>query len=396
MLCYDIACIVFPYCDLDALFIWQLLSHKERKRVSERVSELIGASTKLTSYQTRTLKHLQISPRPFHLKFMLERKCCICKERYCGGLYPTFGLPAHDTCVRPLLVNTYYLREKVKNIDEMLLHIPFVTLNGYIRGSHLPSSMDSRHSTYNVVWRSPHPCVPLSLTAKGYIHDAEEEELLPSPTPLPEPPKKKIKREKAQWASNFESAAAQNPDFTFKSFRAANNRVPKELRPYIRNCRVADQAVVLLLQVLKYHNDIPPSLRSLTFIPESTNERIEYIRDFHTQIPEDFHARIFDRSTSLLLIQSWINEIVPILPQNFARKCFDHSDIEAVKRKIQAVEQKRLRDEQMIQQRKMRRPQKTCCICITSPAAADCVYGLCKHCCHKKGEICERHSMPRH
>jgi hypothetical protein len=73
------------------------------------------------------------------------KKCVICKRKRTGE-YTPYGLYAHNSCERPLLINTYYTPSYISE-HYVLTKLPFKSLLGYMRPTR-------EQYWYNVVWKN--------------------------------------------------------------------------------------------------------------------------------------------------------------------------------------------------------------------------------------------------
>ena len=86
-----------------------------------------------------------------------ERRCCVCMRAYRGRVDACFGTYTHPDCRRNETRNTYYATTSVDGL-------PTECLTGYNRGN-------GGEYAYDVVWWSPHWCIPRQHTVGG-VDDA--------------------------------------------------------------------------------------------------------------------------------------------------------------------------------------------------------------------------------
>lgn len=111
----------------------------------------------------------QVSYVPLAIASLVQQKCGVCHKRFRAACHPTFGLLVHKDCVRPFLINTYYIRADYSLTEsDFEDHVPLHTLksNGWFN-----------EYEYNVVWKDcKHGLVPYSWTSEYIINDLCKEQ----------------------------------------------------------------------------------------------------------------------------------------------------------------------------------------------------------------------------
>lgn len=104
-----------------------------------------------------------VSTAPLGVESILNQKCAKCGVLFRASVHKDFGIIAHAECIRPLLLNIYYL-EKFGLKSHHFDGIPSCQFNGY----------NSIHGTYEytTVWKDKtHGIVPYEWTAHHLVHN---------------------------------------------------------------------------------------------------------------------------------------------------------------------------------------------------------------------------------
>ena len=109
-----------------------------------------------------SLAHQAPCPTPLAAHTLIRKSCVFCHQPYRGALN-RFGMVAHSPCIRPYLINTYYLETSFGLSDAECVTVPSELLKGYTRyrGEY----------TYWAVWKCPTGHVPREWTAYHLVHD---------------------------------------------------------------------------------------------------------------------------------------------------------------------------------------------------------------------------------
>lgn len=119
----------------------------------------------VASKRTRTSlsnKNQIVSTAPLGVESILNQKCAECGVLFRASVHKDFGIIAHAECIRPFLLNIYYL-EKFGLTDRHFDNVPTCELNGY----------NTSHGTYEytTVWKDKtHGIVPYEWTAHYLVH----------------------------------------------------------------------------------------------------------------------------------------------------------------------------------------------------------------------------------
>lgn len=124
----------------------------------------------VASKRTRTSlsnKNQIVSTAPLGVESILNQKCAKCGVLFRASVHKDFGIIAHAECIRPFLLNTYYL-EKFGLTSSHFDNVPSCQLNGY----------NTSHGTYEytTVWKDKtHGIVPYEWTAHYLVHHAHHD-----------------------------------------------------------------------------------------------------------------------------------------------------------------------------------------------------------------------------
>ena len=101
-------------------------------------------------------------PTPLAAHTLIRQSCVFCHKPFRGALN-RFGMVAHLPCIRPYLINTWYLETSFGLGDRQCATVPRQLLTGYARyrGQY----------TYYAIWKCPNDHVPREWTAYHLVHD---------------------------------------------------------------------------------------------------------------------------------------------------------------------------------------------------------------------------------
>lgn len=116
-----------------------------------------------------SVAHVFPNPRPRALASLVDNRCVRCKRRLLARVC-VWGFTAHAVCVRDLLLNTFYIPEKLGLNPKDLAHLPHETRQGF-------NMLYHETYDYQVVFRRPYRrLVPVEWTlqhAATVVHAAK-------------------------------------------------------------------------------------------------------------------------------------------------------------------------------------------------------------------------------
>lgn len=116
-------------------------------------------------------KENQIAPSPIGFWSVLNQQCAVCKNSFKAAIHADFRIVAHQKCMRPYLINTYYL-EKFGLTHNAFKRVPFCELSGF-------STKWGRgcgEYYYTAIWKDrTHGIVPYTWTAHHLVHNIYKE-----------------------------------------------------------------------------------------------------------------------------------------------------------------------------------------------------------------------------
>lgn len=111
-----------------------------------------------------------ISYAPMGVHSILHQKCAECKRPFKAAIHKDFGIIAHSECIRPYLLNLYYL-EKIGLQVGHFENVPQCQLKGYYC-----TYGDHGEYRYITVWKDKtNGIVPYSWTAHYVVHSQYQE-----------------------------------------------------------------------------------------------------------------------------------------------------------------------------------------------------------------------------
>jgi len=111
--------------------------------------------------------------KPKAIASLLDSKCAICGKKYMASC-SVWGMMAHSDCVRPYLLNTYYLQDMYGFDYKDIKQLPKETLSGYSGGRHGVGQYD-----YDVVINKPSKGLfPRDWCLKVFIKENEHAKVI--------------------------------------------------------------------------------------------------------------------------------------------------------------------------------------------------------------------------
>ena len=147
--------IVFDYSEGEAVKSWLFVSTKYHHKAKARQREMLLAH-RLSHHQRKSM--CKLNNQYMNIEAVAFRRCAICSNKWQGSIHSVWGVPAHPSCIRPYLLNVYYLRD-THDVDHVLSSVPHEVLWGYGRFGRY---------AYLAVWQRRHPCIPTRWTLQWY------------------------------------------------------------------------------------------------------------------------------------------------------------------------------------------------------------------------------------
>ncbi|KAG5185061.1 hypothetical protein JKP88DRAFT_289544 [Tribonema minus] len=253
---------VRSFLPFDGIAVWAQTSVDERETLITLAPEAAAFVKGLTKKQVDSL-HRATTLLLKHVRAMLERKCVICREKYSGGLCPTWGVPGCTACIAKCVVDISTSDLPVSDICAM---IPFKTLN------HV-------HGTRVFVW-DDHTAIAHEWTLSWYLkthHDL---------------PKRHASRANRRAAAAVQHLVATRPDTcpARNTYAQIMRTIPSALHAYVSPTVGSTQS-------------------RLAARPAPSAERMAFAMDQAFEIPENAWSMVFEApSHALLTLQEYMRQ----------------------------------------------------------------------------------------